>query len=115
LGYLLAGAEAQAGHERLPTADRMEVGVSADKSKRLQGVVEHRDPRVQLRFPGTRQPPLPLGLVPQRPAHVNYGGAPRGHGRRRWLGVSLTSRAQASEPPPLVRAERDEHEYVRRV
>jgi hypothetical protein len=115
MGYLLAGAEAQASHERLPTADRMEVGVSADESKCLQGVVEHRDPCVQFRFPGTRQPPLPLGVVPQRPAHVDYSGPPGGHGRGRRRGVRLASRAQTSEAPPLVRTERDENEHVRRL
>jgi hypothetical protein len=115
MSYLLAGAEAQAGHQRVSTADRMEVGICGDQPERLQGAVEYGDPRVKLRFAGTRQPPLRLGLTLQRPAHVDHGGPSRGHRSGRRLGAGLASRAQACQRPPLVCPERGEHEHVLRL
>ena len=114
MGYLLAGTEAQAGDQCLPPPDWMKVRVCADKTG-LQGMAEHSDPGIQLRFPGTRQPPLRLGLALQRPAHVDHGGPSRSHGRGRRLGMSPASRAQAGERAPLLRTERGEHEHVRRI
>ena len=103
VGHLLAGAEADAGDDRLAAAHRVQVGIGGDDPERVQRPVEHGQPSGQVALPGVVQP-RPRPRLVQGLADVDDGGPSGGDGGRVRLRRGVAPAPPCRTPPPFRRA-----------
>ncbi len=112
--HLLAGPEADPGHQCVLATGRRDVGVGGDESERVQRAVQDLDTGLELGLPGARQPRLRFGIGGERRPDVDDRRAPCRDGGRLRLYFSLTFML-GEQPPPLRRTERCQYEDVLRA
>jgi hypothetical protein len=113
VGHLLAGAVADANHERVVPGDAVGVWIGHGETIGVERPVEDGEILVQRGVVGGPQPRGGLVGPLEGAPDVDHGGASRYDGGRLRLRLSLTLTPRRDQPAPFVGSEGGQHEHVR--